>query len=245
MDNPTAVILERVSKQYGTGGAQAVTALVDVSFQVPQGEFVSIMGPSGCGKSTLLNLMAGLDAPSSGRVRVAGQDLALLDDTQRSRLRLQHIGFVFQNFNLFPSFTVGENVAWPQTFRGMRWKQARQRAAAVLEQVGVGAAAHQRRPAELSGGEQQRVAIARALVTEPMLLLADEPTGNLDSHTGKEILDLLLVLNKERQLTVVLVTHSTFGATYGQRTIELEDGRVQRDVRAPREPTGRVVPLRS
>ena len=243
MHNPHAVILDRVSKQYGTG-LQLVPAVADVTLWVPAGEFVSVMGPSGCGKSTLLNLIAGLDTPASGAVTVCGRELQGLSDDARSDLRLRHIGFIFQSFNLFPTFTVEENVAWPLEFLGVRWRQARQRAAAALEQVGVDLAARDRRPAELSGGEQQRVAIARALVTEPQLLLADEPTGNLDSRTGQSILDLLRRLNRERDLTVVMVTHSTFAATYGHRTVELHDGRIVREVRAEPEHGARVVPLR-
>jgi len=244
MEGATSIALERVSKQYGSG-VQAVTALREITLRVPVGEFLSVMGPSGCGKSTLLNLVGGLDRPTSGRVVVAGKELASLPDDQRSDLRLKHIGFVFQSFNLFPTFTVEENVAWPLEFLGLRWKQARARAANALERVGVDSAAYGRRPAELSGGEQQRVAIARALATEPQLLLADEPTGNLDSQTGQAILDLLRALNVERQLTVIMVTHNVFAATYGHRTVELRDGQIVRDVRAGREPGARLVPLRT
>jgi putative ABC transport system ATP-binding protein len=154
------------------------------------------------------------------------------------------VGFVFQTFNLFPTFTIEENVAWPLEFLGVRWSEARRRAAAVLERVEVDLAARDRRPAELSGGEQQRVAIARAMVTDPDLLLADEPTGNLDSRTGQAILDLLRSVSMEERLTVVLVTHSTFAATYGQRTLELRDGRIVREAKAARDLSARVVPLR-
>jgi putative ABC transport system ATP-binding protein len=234
MPTQDVIILERVSKSYGDG-PKAAAALNDITLSVPTGEFLSIMGPSGSGKSTLLNLIAGLDTPSSGRVIVAGKDLARLSDDARSDLRLHRIGFVFQAFNLFPSFTVEENVAWPLEFTGLRWAEARRRAAAILEQVGIESAALSRRPAELSGGEQQRVAIARALATAPQLLLADEPTGNLDSRTGQMILDLLRELNAERNLTILLVTHSAFGATYGHRTVELHDGAIVRDVRIPRD----------
>ena len=241
----SAISLERVSKFYGDGDV-AVAALSDVTLAVPTGEFLSVMGASGSGKSTLLNMIAGLDTPSSGRVVVAGEDLAYLSDDARSRLRLRHIGFVFQSFNLFPTFTAEENVAWPLEFLGLSWSGATEKAAAALARVGIEAAARHRRPAELSGGEQQRVAIARALVTDPKLLLADEPTGNLDSSTGQAILDLLRDLNAERQLTVVLVTHSAFAATYGHRTVEIRDGRLQGDYRAPGElGGGHVIPLRS
>ena len=240
-----AVVVDRVSKQYGTG-SRAVRALSGLSLRVPAGEFITVMGPSGCGKTTLLNLIAGLDEPSSGKVLVAGRDLADLTDKERSNLRLRDIGFVFQSFNLLPSFTVAENVALPLRFLGRRWRRARQRAETTLDQVGVDSKAYQRRPAELSGGEQQRVAIARALVAEPKLLLADEPTGNLDSRTGQAILDLLRLLNVRRELTVVMVTHNALAATYGHCTVELQDGRIVHEARAPRDAGGaRVVPLRN
>jgi putative ABC transport system ATP-binding protein len=236
------VSLDDVAKRYGSG-AQAVDALNGITLKVRAGEFVSIMGPSGCGKSTLLNLIAGIDTPTSGRVTVAGQPLASLSDDERSDIRLHTIGFVFQSFNLFPTFSIEENVAWPLEFMGVRWGEARTRAGEALDRVGVDRAACGRRPSELSGGEQQRVAIARALVTKPRLLLADEPTGNLDSYTGQAILDLMRSLSLEQQLTVVMVTHNTFAATYGHRTVELRDGRMVREFGIEPEP-GRVVPLR-
>ena len=242
MSPPPAVHLDRVSKHYAHGRA-AVPAVRDVSLVVGAGEFLSVVGASGSGKSTLLNLMAGLDTPDSGRVVVAGADLAALSDDTRSDIRLHHVGFVFQNFNLFPSFTVEENVSWPLEFLGASGRRARARAHELLAQVGVDGTALDRRPAELSGGEQQRVAIARALVTAPTLLLADEPTGNLDSQTGQAILDLLRKLNDEQRVTVVLVTHSSFAATYGHRTVELRDGEIVREVSTPRASGARVVPL--
>jgi putative ABC transport system ATP-binding protein len=234
MATPVAIELKGVSRRYGTS-AQAVLALNDVDLSVPEGQFLSVMGASGSGKSTLLNVIAGLDSPTSGRVIVLGSDLMELSDDGRSDLRLQHLGFVFQTFNLFPTFDVTENVAWPLKFLGVKWRDAEERAAAALQEVGIEISAHGRRPSELSGGEQQRIAIARALVTKPRLLLADEPTGNLDSRTGQAVLDLLRTLNAERELTVVLVTHSAFAATYGHRTIELEDGVIVRDATAPCE----------
>src|SRR5262245_26363627 len=182
MGTDTAVALEAVSRVYG-GGPEPVGALRDVNLSIPEGEFVAIVGPSGSGKSTLLNLLAGLDSPNTGRVLVGGRDIALLRDKARSDLRLREIGFVFQNFNLFPTFTAEENVAWPLEFLGIRWREACRRAQDALAQVGLSPAVARRGPAQLSGGEQQRVAIARALVTEPRLILADEPTGNLDSQT--------------------------------------------------------------
>ena len=241
--NDELIELRQVTKSYGPP-ERRTPALDNLSVCFAEGEFVSLMGPSGSGKTTLLNLIAGLDAPDYGVVRVKGTDLRTLRDHELARLRLRSIGFVFQSFNLLPAFTVEENVAWPLEFLGVRWRHARRRAAEALEQVGMEVGAADRRPAELSGGEQQRVAIARALVTEPQLLLADEPTGNLDSRTGQAILDLLRRLNGERDLTVVMVTHSTFAATYGHRTVELHDGRIVRDVEAGPERGARVVPLR-
>lgn len=239
MPNSAAVLLERVHKRYGTG-PQAVDALNDLNLRVAPEEFLSIMGPSGCGKTTLLNLIAGIDTPTSGRVWVAGHDLAQLSDDARSDLRLQHIGFVFQSFNLFPTFTAEENVTWPLEFLGVHWREARKRADAALAEVGLDDGARRRRPAELSGGEQQRVAIARALVTKPRLLMADEPTGNLDSKTGQSILDLMQFLNREEHLSIVLVSHSLFAAAYGHRMVELRDGHVVRESRPNLDSAGGV-----
>jgi putative ABC transport system ATP-binding protein len=228
------IVADRLGKRYGDGPA-AVDALREISFTVPEGQFLSVTGPSGCGKSTLLNLLAGLDEPTRGNVTIAGESLAALSADARCDLRLRRIGFVFQSSNLLPTFTALENVAVPLEFLGIPWRDACGRAARVLGAVRVPASAHDRRPSDLSGGEQQRTAIARALVTEPQILLADEPTGNLDSSTGRAILDLLSELNETRRLTIVMVTHSTFGATYGDRTIELADGRIAHDVEtAPR-----------
>jgi len=220
-----------VSKVYKQG-ALSIAVLQDVTIRIERGEFLSIMGPSGSGKSSLLNIIAGLDTPTSGRVTVVGKDLATLSDDLRSDLRLQQIGFVFQAFNLFPTFTVEENVGWPLEFLRIGGGEIAKRVREVLDQLEVPLSARARRPAELSGGEQQRVAMARALVTQPSILLADEPTGNLDSKTGQAILDLLRTFNVERNLTVILVTHSAFAATYGHRTVELCDGRIVREVRA-------------
>ncbi len=237
---PDAIILEHVTKQYGAGrSARMVLDAIDL--RVAQGEFVSLMGPSGSGKTTLLNLVAGLDTPSAGRIAVAGEDLATMSDDARSDLRMRAVGMVFQSFNLFPTFSVEENVAWPLGFLGVRHSQALARAREILDQVEIEEAAFDRRPGELSGGEQQRVAIARALVAEPQLLLADEPTGNLDVATGQLILDLLRRLNRQVKLTVLMVTHNAMAATYGHRTVELRDGRIVREVAAARRP--RVVPI--
>jgi putative ABC transport system ATP-binding protein len=226
------ISLRSVTKRYGTDRAPT-TAVDDLSLDIAPAEFVSLMGPSGSGKTTVLNLVAGLDTPDTGRIIVDGRELSQLEDHQLADLRLSTIGFVFQSFNLLPALTVERNVAWPLQFAGCKRREVATRTAAALERVGL---AHHatRRPAELSGGEQQRVAIARAIATRPAILLADEPTGNLDSRTGQTILDLLRELNEEQRVTVVMVTHSTLAAAYGDRTVELRDGRIVYDVRAPR-----------
>jgi len=218
-------------KSYGAG-ALATIAVNDLDLRVTRGEFVSLMGPSGSGKSTLLNLVAGLDMPDGGRVLVDGEDLSRLADHQLADMRLRKLGFVFQSFNLVPALNVQENVAWPLEFAGYSRAEVARRVALALEKVGV-VGRERRFPAEMSGGEQQRVAIARAIATNPILLLADEPTGNLDSATGRLILDLLRALNKTDGMTVLMVTHNVFAATYGDRTLEMRDGRIVRDVRMP------------
>jgi putative ABC transport system ATP-binding protein len=229
----TSVIIEMssVSKTFGSG-PQAMRAIVDLSLVVQRHEFVSLMGPSGSGKTTVLNLIAGLDEPDTGSVTLNGEIIGQLRDHQLSDLRLRTIGFVFQSFNLLPALTVQDNVGWPLEFSRCPRREVRQRVAQALERVGVRAGAD-RHPAELSGGEQQRVAIARAIVTRPSLLLADEPTGNLDSLNGQRILDLLRSLNQQDGVTVVMVTHDLHAATYGDRTVELRDGRIVRDVHTP------------
>jgi putative ABC transport system ATP-binding protein len=236
-----SIVIDKITRCFGAGAA-ATTVLNAVSISIPEGEFVSVVGPSGSGKSTLLNLIAGLDTPTLGHIAIAGTDIASLSDDARSDLRLHHMGIVFQNFNLLPTFTIEENVMFPLEFAGLD-VDVRGRAHAALLDVGLGDVVYRRRPAELSGGEQQRAAIARALVVGPEILLADEPTGNLDSSTGEIVLDLLRRLNREQHITVVLVTHSALAATYGDRTIEMRDGRIIRDVRAPLDGRGRVVPL--
>jgi putative ABC transport system ATP-binding protein len=225
MDTPAAVTLEQICKRYGDG-QRAVAALTDVDLEVAPAELVAVMGPCGSGKSTLLNLIAGLDVPSEGQVRLFGQDMHGLSDDQRSDIRLRHIGFVFQAFHLFPTFTAEENVAWPMTFVGLSWWDARARGAALLDEVGIDAGARGRVPAELSGGEQQRVAIARALANRPRLLLADEPTGNLDARSAGTVLELLIRLNRTQGLTVILATHNQFVAARAHRILDLRDGRV-------------------
>jgi len=208
-----------------TSGGAEVTVLDGVSLDVARGECVAITGPSGSGKSTLLGLLAGLDTPVSGTVEVDGVDLGPLDEDALARFRRDRIGFVFQSYHLIPTLTAVENVAVPLELAGLR--DARARATALLAEVGLRARGHHY-PVQLSGGEQQRVALARAVAREPGLLLADEPTGNLDSATGAQIIELLLALNRERGSTLVLVTHDPALAAQADRQVALRDGRVVR-----------------
>ena len=200
-----------------------LSILHDLSLDLCRGDSLAIVGSSGSGKSTLLGLLAGLDLPSSGSIQLAGQDLSKLDEDQRARLRAEQVGFVFQSFQLLDSLNALENVMLPLELEGHA--DARQRARALLERVGLG---HRltHYPRQLSGGEQQRVAIARAFVAEPAVLFADEPTGNLDSHTGERICDLLFELNRERDATLVLVTHDARLAQRCNRQIRLEAGQL-------------------
>ncbi|MFP6664508.1 MAG: ABC transporter ATP-binding protein, partial [Deltaproteobacteria bacterium] len=206
-------------------GQTAVDALAGVEFSVAQGEFVSIMGASGSGKSTLLNILTGLDEPSGGEVWLEGRSLKTMSDDELTDLRRTRIGIVFQFFNLLPSITALENVALPLRASGIRRRHAEEKARSMLETVGLADRAGHL-PGELSGGQMQRVAIARALAIEPGLLVADEPTGNLDSTTGAEILDLLARLHREEGATILMVTHSPAAAAYGDRIISMADGRV-------------------
>lgn len=218
--------LERVSKTYAAGSVP-VHALREVTLSLDEGDFVAVMGPSGSGKSTLLHLMGGLDAPTQGRVLWRGQDLAAMSAAERARWRSRHVGFVFQTFQLLAHLTARENVELPLLLQGVSPRERRRRAERLLAQVGLpDRALHGRKPTELSGGEQQRVALARALITEPELLLADEPTGNLDSETGRGILQLVQELNKREGLTVVLATHNPEAAQSASIVVKLRDGRL-------------------
>jgi len=215
-----AVRTENLCRHYRMGEA-VIPAVDGVSMEIRQGEFVALLGASGSGKSTLLNLLAGLDRPTSGAVTVQGKDLARLSAQELAKYRLHTVGMVFQSFNLIPSMTLLENVELP-----MRFAEVERGQREALERVGLGARLRHR-PSELSGGEQQRASLARALVNRPQLLLADEPTGNLDSHTGSEIMDLILELNRSLGMTVVMVTHERpLAERYAQRMIFLADGKL-------------------
>jgi ABC-type lipoprotein export system ATPase subunit len=219
------VKLVHVSKEYLRGGAQ-VLALRDVSLEVPRGEFCAVMGPSGCGKSTLLNLVAGVDRPTGGEIVLDGRSTKNFQDSDWTRVRRECIGLVFQAFHLIPGLTAGENVAMPLLLNGGVGREVQLRVAESLESVGLRHREHHR-PDELSGGEQQRVAIARALANRPRLILADEPTGNLDSTSGAEVVLLLRSLPVQSGQTVMMVTHSETAAHQADRIYLMKDGRVQ------------------
>lgn len=220
MSDKTVIKAEQLTKIYQRG-REEVRALDGVSFEAQGGDFIAITGPSGAGKTTLLNLLGCMDAPTSGTLRIDGQEVQSFSEHERTCLRRQKIGFVFQHFGLLPTLTVAENVALPGLFAG---KQARERVDSLLEKVGL---MHRRnhRPNELSGGEMQRVAIARALLNSPQLLLADEPTGNLDSGTGEAIIRLFQQLNIEG-LTIISVTHNAALSAAANRIIEVRDGKL-------------------
>jgi len=208
-------------------GDQVVHALDGVDLEVNEGDFLAVMGPSGSGKSTLLYLLGGLDRPTAGEIWVGGRDIAQLDENDLATYRGREIGFIFQAFHLVPTMTALQNVEFPMIFNRTSPAERRTRATALLSRVGLGdRMAH--RPTELSGGQQQRVAIARALVNDPRIILADEPTGNLDTHTGQEVLDLLARLNREEGRTIVIVSHDASVTRFATRDIHLLDGKVQR-----------------
>ena len=230
MDNAVLVVAG-LTKAYGTA-ASRVEALRGIDVTLRRGEFVAVMGPSGSGKSSLLHLLAGLDQPTGGSIRIGGVDLAVMSEDERALLRRRQIGLMFQSFQLLDTLTAEENVALPLAIGGCSADEARQRAARLLGSLGL-AHRRQHRPHELSGGEQQRVAIARALVIEPLLLLADEPTGNLDSVQGDKIMTLLRQLVEEHRQTLLMVTHDAGHAARADRIIYLRDGRIEANGRLP------------
>lgn len=218
--------LDNLSKIYGnTRNKIATRALDGMSLDVYQREFISIMGPSGSGKTTLLNLLAGLDRPTSGELWLQGENMAALKASELALFRRRNLGFVFQDFNLLDTLTLAENVALPLSLEGRHGKEVSQRVDETLNFLGI--AAHKDRyPYEVSGGQQQRAAVARAVVHQPRLLLADEPTGNLDSASARSLLELFQKLNAQQQATILMVTHDPFSASYSQRIIFIKDGRV-------------------
>jgi putative ABC transport system ATP-binding protein len=233
MDNQPFIEFRQVSKYYGRGEA-TIRALDHVDLAISKGEFVSIMGPSGSGKSTAMNIVGGLDVPSSGEYLFQGIPTANFTRTQLTLLRRHMLGFVFQGFNLLARTSAIENVELPLVYRGLPARERRKLAQQALEQVGLqGREGHTTQ--ELSGGQQQRVAIARAIVTDPAVLLADEPTGNLDTKTSREIMDLISRLNHERNITVIMVTHEEDIAAYGRRLLRFVDGRLASDESHVRE----------
>lgn len=217
------ITLNKLTKVYRTDEIES-TALNEVSFEIKKGEFVSIMGPSGCGKSTLLNVLGLLDKPESGSYKFLEEEVSHFNEKQRSNIRKANIGFVFQNFNLIDELTVFENIELPLLYNKVSSSERKQRVNEIIEKMGI---SHRSShfPQQLSGGQQQRVAVARALITRPPLVLADEPTGNLDSSHGNEVMELLCELHEEGT-TIVMVTHSSHDASYSDRIINLLDGQV-------------------
>jgi putative ABC transport system ATP-binding protein len=223
-DTDAIIVARDVVKTYDTGG-QKLTALKGIDFAVERGEMVAVMGPSGCGKTTLLNTLSGLDSIDEGEIWLEGQDLADMGDKKRTDYRARRMGFIFQVYNLLPVLSAVENVELPLLVSGVRPGEARKRALAALEQVELTKwATH--RPAELSGGQRQRVTIARSLVNDPAIVWADEPTGALDSKTAQDIMDTMVTLNRERGLTIVLVTHDPNIGAQAHRIVRMQDGEI-------------------
>ncbi len=227
MAGSNVVAIRNLSKIYRQGEIN-VTALNNISLDIRTGEFLSLMGPSGSGKSTLLHIIAGIDRPTSGECRVQGIDLTQLNESELADWRNQNVGFVFQTFNLIPVLTAYENVELPLLLTRLSSKERRRLANTALELVGL-ADRTRHLPKQLSGGQEQRVAIARALVTDPSLVVADEPTGNLDSNSAQEVLTILQSLSRRADKTVILVTHDPKAAAYGSRAVHLEKGELQRN----------------
>ncbi len=229
MSESSLIRLQGITKTYGQGQA-AFQALKGIDLEIERGDFVAVMGPSGSGKSTAMNILGCLDTPTSGSYQFQGVPVERMSRDQRALLRRHFLGFVFQGFNLLARTSAIENVELPLIYRGQPAAQRHEAARAALAQVGLGGW-ERHTPAELSGGQQQRVAIARAIVTDPMVLLADEPTGNLDTHTSCEIMELITALNRDRGITVLMVTHEPDMAEYAKRIIHFVDGRVDSDQR--------------
>src|SRR5215217_253293 len=223
----TMVEARGVEKEYAAGGVR-VRALRGVDLSIARGEMVAVMGPSGCGKTTLLNCLSGLDEFERGEVLIGGESIAGMSERKRTRFRAERMGFIFQTYNLIPVLSAVENVELPLLVAGARPKEARERALSAMDMVGLADQAN-KRPNEMSGGQQQRVTVARSLVNEPAIVWADEPTGALDSETSKEIVDLLVVLNREQGHTFVLVTHDATVARRAHRIVRMRDGRVEGD----------------
>lgn len=234
-DTPALIEFMGVEKTYGVGDA-AVHALAGVDLRIDAGEFVAIMGPSGSGKSTAMNMIGCLDTPTAGRYLFGGVDVGDLNRDQRALLRRSFLGFIFQGFNLLPRTSAIENVELPLIYRGAPAAERQRKALGALRAVGLESRARHT-PAELSGGQQQRVAIARAIVTDPTVIVADEPTGNLDTNTSRDILELLSSLNRDNGITIIMVTHEAEMAAYARRVIRFVDGRVSGDV-TNEEPAG-------
>jgi len=219
--------VEEVTKVYGIDGVET-HALRGVDLTIEEGEFSAIAGPSGSGKTTLLNMIGALDVPTSGKVRVAGQDVTAMKSGKLSNLRLHNIGFVFQAYNLIPVLTALENVEFVMLLQNVSKETRRKKATEMLEEVGLGELIN-KRPNQMSGGQQQRVAVARAMVSQPKIILADEPTANLDSETGASLLDLMRELNKEKGTTFLFSTHDSMVMDYSRRLVKLADGRIVSD----------------
>ncbi len=240
MQNHRILEVRNVKKIYGHD-SHLVEAVVDISFTLERGQFTSLMGPSGGGKSSLLHLVGGLDRPSQGTVCINGRCLETMTDDQLSAFRRQHLGFIFQFFYLLPTLTALENVALPLLINGQRLREVSPRAIELLQMIGLGHRVHHR-PDQLSGGEMQRVAIARALITDPILIVADEPTGNLDSKTGALVLELLQTMAREQGHTILMATHDANAASYADRQITIRDGTIETDRRLRHANLKKVIP---
>ncbi|MCF8062678.1 MAG: ABC transporter ATP-binding protein [Deltaproteobacteria bacterium] len=229
METQSIVSLSDVTKTYRQGRVQ-ITALDGVSLEVPQGDFLALAGPSGSGKTTLLNLIGGLDRADSGSIRLNGNDLGAMSESELAGMRLEQVGFVFQSYNLIPVLSAEENVEYVMLLQGVAARERREKARAILDDVGL-EGMYDRRPAELSGGQQQRVAVARAVVSGPSIVLADEPTANLDSATGRALMDMMRSMNEAKGVTFVFSTHDRMVMDYAGRLIRIRDGRVAGDER--------------